>query len=91
MRKEIESVRTIRYLARYFEENFVDKSNVDDKNLNALEYALEAFESLNKCVVSREENRDYEHLTNQITYEAFVKIFEEQDWIDCVVSVFEGR
>lgn len=84
-------IKTIRYLAKYFEQEYVDPDNKEDSNLNALEYALEAMEAIVKYVDTREEKRSYEILTNQQTYEEFVIVLERDSWIDTIVSIFESR
>ena len=92
MREQIYTTRSIRYLARYFEENFVDRSIEDDQNLNALVYAMEASDTINESIEdNRVQIKQYEYLTGQETYEDFKRVFDEQDWIDLVITLFEAR
>jgi hypothetical protein len=97
MEKEIELlnelliVRSIKYLAKYFEKEFCDPESEEDRNLDKYEYATSAMESLIKSVETRAEKKSFEYLTGAKDHETFVKILEEESWIDVIVDEFESR
>jgi len=92
MRNELITINNIRWLAEYFRRNFIDPNLEEDKNLNHLEYAIEAMESLvNNVGDTRRANNDFEFLTGQVNYDSFATVLEEEDYIDAIVDIFEKR
>ena len=92
MREQILTTAFIRNLARYFKDEFVDESIEDDRACNPLVYALEACDQINESIENnRRAIKDYEYLTSLKTYEEFKKSFEELDFIDIVITLFEAR
>jgi len=77
----------IRFLAKYFRENFQGE---DEKELDSFEYALEAYEDIVNSLDSRTKNKAFEYLTGLKTYEEIFELFDAS-WIDECVDTFESR
>lgn len=86
MRNVFKTIRSICYLAEYFEKNYIDPDNEEDKNLNSYKYAIEALSN----IIPDEEDLDFEALLTCDSYKHFVIVFEEK-FLDQCADLFESR
>jgi hypothetical protein len=80
-------IRTIKFLERYFRENFY----TDTEELDTFKYALEAYEYLVDDIDNTITWKEFEYWTGLKTYADWEKYFETASLIDSVIDIFERR
>jgi len=86
-------IKCIRYLERYFIEEYTEQNDIPEEKqarLNSFLYALEAYEDIVKSLSNRIDEKNFEYLTGAETYEIFKERLEDY-WIDICVDNFEAR